>query len=412
MAEPDPTETTLILHRLGAERAVALGEEAELRRLGSIEQPLSSGLVDVIRAATVSLSAFHGLGSDLGGGLVRLTPEAQTLLAQHGPALNRAGDVLGVVRGSDGRFTGVVTFQEVGGTAAAVANLPALMAALAIQAQLASIERKLGEIQADVESIVRDGQVEVMAEARAALDILADVHSDVTGSGLLTDDDWARASEVELTVRRLHHQTTEQLRQLARALADPDVGIGRRVVRLAEASRNERVRFWFEAHVLAEIAMTRWEILRLERLARTDDPRLLTEVEQLDGALAERRLFTESFAAHLADYIANAGRVDTWLDRIRFIKRAHLERLILELEQVLAAYRQWQPEQSAEQLGTVDEPAGLTTGSSDRVEWQRLVSEVRSRAASPVRRIGDAAGSTWEAVSSRVRRYSETNDEE
>lgn len=80
--------------------------------------------------------------------------------------------------------------------------------------------------------------------------------------------------------------------------------------------------------------------------------------------------------------------VRPWLDRLRFIKRARLESLILELEEVLSAYRTWMPSQSPP-----PEPVpALPEGSEERFDWDALVAQVKRHAGTPVHRIGEAAG--------------------
>lgn len=310
----DPTVAPVIVQPLGVDRALVLGSPNLVERFGLREQRIPPGALQVIRDIALAAPSLQGLAGDLGGGVVRLTPQARTLLAEHGPMLADNGALMGVVRGADGRFKGLLTLQEVSTLGSVAANLPAVVGAVALQAQLSVIERKLDQIQADVTEIIRDGQIEVLAEAQAMLGILADVHDDVTETGLLTGDDWDRISALELPIKRLHVQTRAQLGEVARTLGEPGIGLGRRVLAVAGAVRNDRVRFWFEAHVIAEVALTRWDLLRLQRLLRADDPRLERETEETREALGARRTFTEEFASELAAYLGRAGRVEGWLD--------------------------------------------------------------------------------------------------
>lgn len=152
-------------------QAVVAGSPEAVRLLGRL-QPAPSGVMTTMRAALVTLPVFQSIGSDLGGGLVRLTEESLRLLAEHGPAFGEDGAVLGVARGADGRFAGLLAFEEVGNLATFAPNLASLVSVVVLQAQLSVIERKLEDLQTDVETLIRERRVRVLAESRAVVEIL------------------------------------------------------------------------------------------------------------------------------------------------------------------------------------------------------------------------------------------------
>ena len=249
-----------------------------------------------------------------------------------------------------------------------------MVTALALQAQLSVIERKLDDLQTDVTSIIRDGQVALLAKSEALLTILADVHDDLTITGRLTEDDWRRVAGPELEVRTLHAQTSAQLRDMSRRLDESEARLSRRVAAATSATRNDRLRFWMEAHVVAEVALTRWELIRLHRLLATGDAKLDRETADVQDALIARRVVTEDLASHLADYVGRGGRVEVWLDRLRFVKRARLESLILQLDRALEAQRAWAP------YGVARPAAALPGGTGDGFDWNALAEQVRHHA--------------------------------
>jgi hypothetical protein len=121
-------------------------------------------------------------------------------------------------------------------------------------------------------------------------------------------------------------------------------------------------------------------------------------VRQADAALRERRDFVISLTRRLGDYLADAGRIDGMLQRIRIIARARLEQLILDLDAMLAAYREWvpdaestavtEPAQLGESSGAV---AAIAPSAADAV-WSKIASQTRQHSGSLVHRAGDTAG--------------------
>lgn len=207
---PEADPVPVIVQTVGEEHALVLGPAGMLGEWGSQEQSLAPTLVDVVNGLAMTAPSPQGMVTEFGGGLLRLTPEAKVLLAKYGPTMTDGGGVMGVVRGADGQFKGLLLFQEVSNLTSVAANLPTLMASLALQAQLSVIERKLDAIQGDVATIIRDGRIEMLAEARAVLDIVGDVYSEVAASGSITEDDWDRVGPLELPIRTLHFQAKAQ----------------------------------------------------------------------------------------------------------------------------------------------------------------------------------------------------------
>ena len=177
---PSPDSQPALVRRVGPDHVVVVGAPDAMALLGHQEAAVPANVMQAVRTAAVAAPAFQGVAEHLAGGLVRLTSDAQALLGQHGPALAQDGGVLGVVRGANGQFAGVLTFEDAGRLASVGVQLPALVGAAALQLQLAAIERKLDEIHESIEALVRDGQIEVLAEAHASLAILRDVYLDAT----------------------------------------------------------------------------------------------------------------------------------------------------------------------------------------------------------------------------------------
>jgi hypothetical protein len=393
-----PVAAQAIVRMVGSDHALVIGDPATVRRFGEVELRVPGPMMKVVGAMVAAAPGIAGMAADAGGHVVRLTEQSMALLSQHGGLVGADGALLGVVKAADGKFAGVLTFEPVGPLAGLAPGLPVLLSAMAMQAQLLAIERKLDDIQADIDTIIRDGHIEVLAEARAALRILDDVHGDVIASGQLADGDWERVVPLELAVRKLHEQAGAHLRDLEHRLGQVEGGLGPRLQALRRVARHGEAGFWFQTYVVAEAAVAKWDFLRLVRLATEADSRLEREVRQADAALRERRDFVISLTRRLGDYLADAGRIDGMLQRIRIIARARLEQLILDLDAMLAAYREWvpdaestavvEPAQLGESSGAV---AAIAPAAADAV-WSKIASQTRQHSGSLVRRAGDTAG--------------------
>ncbi len=289
----------------------------------------------------------------------------------------------------------MLTFENVGRLAEVAPQLPALFGAAALQLQLVAIERKLDEIHESLDDLVRDSQIEVLAEARAGLMILRNIYVDAT-VGVLTDDDWARAVGVEGDVKKLYEQASLHLAEIDAALANPEGGAADRLRALNKIGRNDRARFWFETYLVAEAALAQWEAVRIIRLAQTDDHRLLREVAAARSALQERHDSLRRLADHLGAYLSDAGRIDSLLDRLRIIRRARLDRLIVELDEVLSVYRLWLPHRPEEPALSEAPAAALTEGENHGFEWRVLARSSRERSAAVVGRAAHSARQSGE----------------
>ncbi len=397
--DTDDTERALptIVRMVGDDHAVVLGEPETIRRLGLSEFTVPEPMMAAVRALATAAPGLAALAANMAGDVVRLTPQSLALLRQHGGLIGRDGAMLGVVQAADGKFAGVLAFQAIGPIAHLAPALPVLLSAMAVQAQLIAIDRKLDDLQIDVDTIIRDGHIEVLAEARAALNILEDVHGDVIASGRLTDANWDRVVQVELTVRKLHDQASAHLRDLDHILADADGGLNARLMALRRAARHNQAGFWFQAYVVAETAVAKWDFLHLVRLTDTGAPNLAREVDEVERRLGRRREFVVGLSRRLTVYLAEAGKVDGLLQRVRIIARARLERLIVELDGMLRVYREWVPEEEVPEAVPAETPPALATDQVDEL-WAQLAARTRRHSGTLARRAGDLAERTGTTI--------------
>lgn len=363
MTSPD---ASLIAYPVSPTRAVVVGPIDEIEALGRPEEALSAPWLRLLRQAAGAAGPLGDLAQQADGRLVRLTAESANLLRQHAEVHNAAGQMLGVVRNPQtGQLAGVLSFQT-GALVGAAAALPALLSAVAMQRQLAAIERKLDELQAQMTYVIDQLHLGVEGDLIASLDILDRVFERVQQTGQFHADDWQRVVDVEVMVRSLHHQTSRRLAQIADQIV-PGGSVASRVQRLRTVLQSQKASFWLAAHVRAELALTKWEWLEVMRLAdqeRVDD--IEGVVGRVQAEVVGRRAALEHLATRLGAFVAVGD--DDLLDRVRFILRRRLTNLTGELDATLSAFRL-----ELAPLG-VDArvPIALGAGEEDDGAWDRL----------------------------------------
>lgn len=169
-----------------------------------------------------------------------------------------------------------------------------------------------------------------------------------------------------------------------------------RVVKLARVLRHDRLHFWLQVHIVAEAGLTRWEALRLDRLARLDDPRLVREADEIRLALQDRHLFVNDLGDRLASELETDLRLGL-LDRLRLVQRTRLRTLMEELEGLLAAYG---PDSDVATIQPPVQPEQLPAP-EESFDWESLVVGLRRRAGAPIRYLGATGKRVTRAASER-----------
>ena len=220
-----------------------------------------------------------------------------------------------------------------------VAGLPAIVSAVALQQQLAAIERKLEAIGAGIDYLTELEHIEVEAELLAAIDILDGVYAATARSGELSDDDWHRLANIEHAVKTLHGRTSGHLRELEDLFDDVEPSLGQRVKQLSSTVSDRHIGAWLHFHVLADRALAQWESLHLIRRIDQGSADIEAIVAQTRDGIVTRHRHMAALAEGLAAYLADAGQVHRWLDRVRLLSRARLTSLLTEFDGVFQAYR-------------------------------------------------------------------------
>lgn len=200
-------------------------------------QPVNIANLDLQVEAEVSAipaTVMQGLASvgnlvDLGveaaqqsGRLVLLAPESVRALRQGKPLIDASGRTMGVVHEATGKFKHVVRFTEASMVRASsiAANV---VAAMAMQAQLAAIERAIRDVGREVQS-VRDTQWnQIDAERLAIRDVLQSVIDVRESVGCTTEGMWSRLLPLEIAARKHVHLMTLEIESLVKRIANAKV---------------------------------------------------------------------------------------------------------------------------------------------------------------------------------------------
>ena len=266
---------------------------------------------DLVRAATVGLDALVRAGIEVGqqqGMLVRLTKESSNAYRNGLKIKDASGAVLGVVRGESGKFSHVHRFHPAAG-APALSALTGLLSAVAMQAQLAAIQRAITEVAADVLRIERTQENLITSEMRAVDGLLRETYEAATESGELTDVMWDQIAGIALHVRKHDEFSAMQLRDITRELAcQKSVKDRRSWLRKNRDRLGERLAAAQHSGVLS----AQYGALRLWRLTSKNDPSRDFYVRSLRPAMGGRDALLQELIQELKRSIEKAEVVTIW----------------------------------------------------------------------------------------------------
>lgn len=357
---------------LSGNEVVAFGDPAALELLGKTIDRVPEFLARNIRTILASSEEMAQTAQQVKGVVLQLTPESQRMLAQY-EMVESGGAMLGVLRGANGQFVHQLKFVKPAATVAA--NLGGLMSGIAVQQQLVAIEKKLDKLQSGIDYLTDEAHAEVNADLGSALNILDGIYKTAMEYGELTDDQWARVANVEHEVKAHQRRTMGHMQGLQEALSEPEASLSDRVERLSKAMDDQHVEFWLGLHIQADLALTRWDGLHTMRQVDKHPDRLEALTETAKSSIEERHRDLVGLAEAVAEFLDAGGHTDGLLERIRIFKRARLNRLLNDLDEMLQAYRGAADDLGYE-LAPVSEPLALTVGESSA--WAVMMGELDS----------------------------------
>lgn len=287
------------------------GDHTAVRELGGeVVQRVPGDLARIAVGADALVKAGIEIGQQQGM-LVRLGKESTAAYRSMTKTVDAGGQVMGVFRDGGGKFRHVVRFQPA--TALQTLNgITGLLSAVAMQAQLASIQRAIADVAADVMRVERTQENLITSEMKAVEGLLRETYDAAMSSGELTDVMWDQIAGIALLVRKHDEFSALQLRDITRELA-------------AQRSVKDR-RHWLKKnrHRLAErlgaaqhasVLSAQYGALRLWRLTSLDDPSRDFYVRELTTSVPRREALVADLAVELRKAIDDAAHVG-WSTRI------------------------------------------------------------------------------------------------
>lgn len=325
----------LVIKDLGNGEALVVSTPQMIASFGDATEEVPSAL---LQAIGVAMPITEKMAESLSGRLVRLTDESMRLLRDNN-IVRVDGFAAGMVRDpKSGQLAGLLTFDKMTLTASAAAALPALAAGAALQMQLARIEKQLESIEGKLDYVIRQGHLQIEARLEMAAQVLEDVASDCLSSGFVDDDAWGRVVAVEDDIRELVIWAVKNLASLSRALSDDDLSLREKIMTLRSALDDDKAEWWLRARVAAEVAVLRWEQLRLMRRAWTTPDELNGVIERVEREVMGRRDELALLRSGLEVWAETGARSHRVLDRLRILKKRRLAKLLQRLPPMLAAY--------------------------------------------------------------------------
>jgi hypothetical protein len=245
-----------------------------------------SQLVGAAVAGQAGLEALVKAGQ-LTGRLVVVDPATAKAIKAGAMVTDKAGKMLGVIRGSGGAWSGLTRIKPLSGglVKSAVAG-PAMLSAIAMQAQLAQVEKSISEVRDAVNAVKAYLEATEQASVEGRRDTLATVYRTAQETGRMTQSLWDQIQDLEAPLRR---DVNLADRVLADAVSELEQGasglVGSRLKWLDEAGGPLAAAVAGVAD--ARRSLVQFSMLRLWWLAVVEDPTLASRQSQLRELLAE-----------------------------------------------------------------------------------------------------------------------------
>lgn len=336
LADVPPTGNAVVVQPIGHRQVVAFGAQSDLEALGRVGDPVPTPMVTAFRSGAAALPSVAKAATS--GRVVMLTKESSKLIQRGKLVPGGDGSFLGVVRdASSGRWLGQVRFQDLGRMGVAATAVPNVLAAVAMQQQMASIEKKLVAVQERLDELLADRRLELEAGLDTNLEILAEVAERTRRRDELEPAQWQRLATIEPRVRDFQKRTWSALSNLSAAL-DPERPVTTRTKELTAMVRDDGLARQFVNLVKAEVALARWQGLQLLHDAQEHPEELESRTEAFLTETRGRHHELVILARRLDAYLG-VGASANLLDRVKGAMRRDASTLRSGLADVLDAYR-------------------------------------------------------------------------
>jgi hypothetical protein len=246
-----------------------------------------SQLVAAAVAGQAGLEALVKAGQ-LTGRLVLVDAATAKAIKAGAMVTDKSGDMLAVIRASGGTFSRPTRITPLsGGLVKSVMAGPAMLSAIAMQAQLAQVEKSISEVRDAVNAVKGYLEAAEQASVEGRRDTLTTVYRTAQETSRMTQSLWDQIQDLEAPLRR---DVRLADRFLAEAVSELEQGasglVGSRLKWLEEAAGG-RLAAAVGGVADARRSLVQFSMLRLWWLAVVEDPTLASRQSQLRELLAE-----------------------------------------------------------------------------------------------------------------------------
>jgi hypothetical protein len=294
-------------------------------------QPAFPALVRRVGATLSEIEDLKFAREVAQGRWVRLTPETARQLKKHGPVVNRAGETLGVIKGDGGRIAHVMRVDRLAGSGMALANLSGAMTSAAVSRKLDEISESLSEIQATLDRLELRNDLDQYADVVSLNQTLERIALDVRAEGAITSDDWISIAGCEASVKKAMERSRLHLGAI-RPGDRATLNRRERVQALKKLVETDRLDWWLDLFVRAELAAARWDGLRLLYRSSKDPAvgdRLAAELAQ---SIQDRQRERQELGAAIREML-DTTPVNLF-DRLRIWSKRDLQQLQTSIRKI------------------------------------------------------------------------------
>ncbi|MCX6395917.1 MAG: hypothetical protein NTV23_05485 [Propionibacteriales bacterium] len=218
------------------------------------------------------------------------------------------GNLLGIIR-ERGKFAGVTRIKPLSGSLVkSAAAGPAMLSAIAMQAQLAEVEKAISEVRDSVNAVRGYLEAAERASVEGRRQTISTVYRTASEAGEMTQSLWDQINGLESDLRRDVRLADENLAVQVTKLQDGASGlVGPRLRWLQDASGP--IAGAVAGVADARRALVQFSMLRLWWLAVTGDPTLTSRQNQLRELLAELPAHDDE-RERVAAALMSAGRIN------------------------------------------------------------------------------------------------------
>ena len=301
-------DSIVLINPGDSDEVMIFGSEVVGSEYGEVIGRIPAQLATVAVGANALAKAGIDL-SEQAGILVRLTPESSLRMAQLGKTVDSSGNTLGVLRGSNGRIDHIIRFRPASG-AQALVGVTGMLAAVAMQAQMAEIARAIGHLTEAVAGIQESLDIQFASRIHGTSEILEEVFQSANAHGRLTQASWDQIASIGAEVF-INRKESEQILDalLCRAASKKSTGDRRKWLR----ENQSRLVTALTNLELAEQCVLQYASLRLWWLISVNDPTLDHHVQDLKQKISTRQV-RKSVAHSATRTTLNAVGEVTWFD--------------------------------------------------------------------------------------------------